>query len=322
MRTTVIATGGTIAWHERDGRMLSGAELLTAAGQTADEVVELGPVPSWDLSVTDMAEIAGRVRRAVQEGSGSVVVTHGTDTMEETAWLTELTLGAPLRQRASVLFTGAMRHADDASPDGPANLAWALQAGREPATAGRGVQVAWAGRLHPARWVRKVDAAAAEPFSTGGRRAAGEPPEPGPALNRNVAVLKVGPLARPPVPAGAAGVVLEGVGAANVPSLYHAVIGDLVEQGVPVVLASRCADVDRTRSAGADTTGSGGAPVLHAGDLTAEKAAIALMVGLGRHPRLADLRVWWSALLAAGAAGPGPERRPARDGPARPPRAR
>ena len=298
MRTTVIATGGTIAWHEQHRRMLSGAELLTASGESADEVIELDPVPSSDLSISAMVQIAGRVRRAIEEGSGSVVVTHGTDTIEETAWLTELTLGAALRQRAAVVFTGAMRFADDASPDGPANLAWALRAGREPGAAGRGAQVAWAGQLHPARWVRKVDAAAADPFGGAGRQAAShEPPEPGPALNLDVVLLKVGPVARPPVPGGVAGVVLEGTGAAHVPSAYHAVIGDLVGQGVPVVLASRCADVDRTRTAGD--------PVLYAGDLTAEKAAIALMVGLGRHPRLDDLRAWWSDLLARGAAGTG-----------------
>jgi len=50
-------------------------------------------------------------------------------------------------------------------------------------------------------------------------------------------------------------------------------------------------------------TRAAGGPVLYAGDLTAEKAAIALMVGLGRHPRLGDLRAWWTGLLAAGQVG-------------------
>lgn len=151
MHTTLIATGGTIAWHDREGRMLGAGELLGSAGQAVDEIVDLAPVPSWDLSMDDMVGIATQVRLAVEAGAASVVVTHGTDTMEETAWLTELMLGANLRHRAAVLFTGAMRFAGDAGGDGPGNLAFALRAARERPLAGLGVHVAWRGRLHPAR---------------------------------------------------------------------------------------------------------------------------------------------------------------------------
>jgi L-asparaginase len=292
MRTTVIATGGTIAWDANGHRMLSGGELLDAAGETADEVIDLQPVPSWDMSVANMVEIAQRVRSAVEAGSEAVVVLHGTDAMEESAWLTELSLGAQAREHAAVLFTGAMRFADHPHADGPANVTWALRAGREPGTAGRGVQVAWPRQLHAARWARKVDAAAANPFESGPRQTVGHrPPEPGPAIEQNVALVKVGPLARPAVPAAVAGVVLEGMGAAHVPSEYHPIIEDLLAGGVPVVLASRCRDVLRGPAAGDG--------VLYAGDLTAEKAAIALMVGLGRKRDLTDLRAWWSELLTA-----------------------
>jgi L-asparaginase len=94
-----------------------------------------------------------------------------------------------------------------------------------------------------------------------------------------------------------AGLVLEGTGAAHVPSLYHPVIERLVASGVPVVLASRCRDVERDPASRA--------PVLYAGDLTAEKAGIALRVGLGRHQELAQLRQWWARLLACGHPGGG-----------------
>ena len=292
MRTTVIATGGTIAWDASDQRMLSGVELLNAAGETADQVIDLQPMPSWDMSVGNMVEIAQCVRSAVEAGSEAVVVLHGTDTMEESAWLTELSLGAQAREHAAVLFTGAMRFADHPDADGPANVAWALRAGREHGAAGRGVHVAWSGQLHGARWVRKVDAAALNPFESGARQAVAQrPPEPGPAIDQNVALLKVGPLARPAVPDAVAGVVVEGMGAAHVPSEYHPIIEDLLAGGVPVVLASRCRDVDRSPAAGDG--------VLYAGDLTAEKAAIALMVGLGHKRGLRDLRAWWSDLLTA-----------------------
>jgi len=94
------------------------------------------------------------------------------------------------------------------------------------------------------------------------------------------------------VPDGVAGLVLEGAGAAHVTSPYHAIVEALVAGGVPVVLASRCRDVDRSPY--------NQASVLYAGDLRAEKAAIALRVGLGRHHDLPQLRAWWGELLAAG----------------------
>ena len=105
--------------HQRRARAACSAR-ARLAGQAVDVVVDLVPVPSWDLSVEDMASIAGQVRAAVEAGSEGVVVTHGTDTMEETAWLTELTLGAELRDRAAVLFTGTIHFADDPASDGPA----------------------------------------------------------------------------------------------------------------------------------------------------------------------------------------------------------
>jgi L-asparaginase len=296
MSTTLIATGGTIAWHSQQRRMLGAEDLLKAAGQAVDVLVDLKPVPSWDLSVEDMASIAARVRAAVRAGCDNVVVTHGTDTMEETAWLTELALGAELRRRATVLFTGAMHFADDPASDGPSNLALALQAAQDPMLVGLGVQVAWQGELYSARSVHKVDAAADEPFEGRQQTSPSLPlPEPGPALVAGVKLLKVGPVARPNVPEEVAGLVLEGTGAAHVPTRYQAIAERLIGVGVPVVFASRCRDVERNP----DSSG----PVLYAGDLTAEKAAIALMVALGRHRHLGELRAWWAKLVASGRPG-------------------
>jgi len=292
-RTTVIATGGTIAWHAGRERMLTGAELAAAAGITAVDVVDVTAAPSWDLSVTDMEDIAAAVRAAIDGGSDAVVVTHGTDTMEETAWLTELTLGDARRRRAAVVFTGAMRFADHPTPDGPANLAGAVEHARRAAGRGLGVQVWLAERAHAARWARKVDAGALDAFDSGGRpESATAPPALQPRLNHAVTLLKVGPLARPTLPTDHAGVVLEGTGAAHVPSALHPAIEHLVAQGITVVLATRCRDVDRT-----DVAGSA---LLRAGDLTAEKAAVALMAALGNFDNADALRRWWSKAVEAG----------------------
>ena len=301
MHTMLIATGGTIAWHSEYARMLTASELLETAGVAVDELVDLVAVPSWDLSVDDMAVVAARVCAAIEAGSGLVVVAHGTDTMEETAWLTELMLGAKLRERAAVLFTGAMRFADDGASDGPTNLRFALQVARGPSLVGAGVHVAWPGTLHAARSVRKVDAAAPQPFESNRQLSgSGTLPEPGREIGPRVELLKVGPLSRPELPTSVAGLVLEGIGVAHIPSPYHAIVESLVDSGVPVVLASRCRDVDRDPHSPTS--------VLYAGDLTAEKAAIALRVGLGRHRDLAPLRTWWAELLEAGRLDAGPSR--------------
>jgi L-asparaginase/Glu-tRNA(Gln) amidotransferase subunit D len=112
------------------------------------------------------------------------------------------------------------------------------------------VQVAWRGTLHPARSVRKVDAAADDPFANAGQlHLGGSPPEPGPVVETGVRLLKVGPLPRPEIPGDLAGLVLEGTGAAHVPSCYHRVIEELVASGVPSSWPAVAATSSATRKA-------------------------------------------------------------------------
>lgn len=295
MRTVLISTGGTIAWSQRRRRLLSGVELAEQAGLSFDDVVEVASAPSWDLSLTDMEGIAQAVRAAVRGGAEAVVVTHGTDTLEESAWLTELVLDPEIRAAAGVAFTGAMRFSDDDTADGPANLRQAFDVSQAGAGGASGVQVAFAGRVHAARWVRKVDASALDCFDSQGRPpSAPAPPSGSGRLNTDVALIKVGPVCQPVLP-DTAGLVLEGTGAGHVPGRYHDVIASRLNSGRPVVVASRCS------APGSDPAPSDGA--LRARDLTAEKAVLALMVGLGVHRDLIGLRSWWERLLAAGQSG-------------------
>ncbi len=272
--------------------MLTGKELLELSGIDVDRVEDIHSVPSWDLDIDDMFGLASRVCEAIDEGYRSVIVTHGTDTMEETAWLTDLLLGQQRRKTCSVVFTGAMRFSDVSDGDGPGNLQFALQQISDGENVGQGVQIAFAGQLHAARWARKIDALALDAFSSDGRSpSSGRLPPTNGTIDKQVAMLTVNSVVRPELPQSMHGLVLRGTGAGHIPSTYFEAVDQLWSAGVPVVIASRARDVIRE-----DTSRD---RLLRAGDLTPEKAVLAVMVGLGVSSEMSDFAKWWSELLAS-----------------------
>ncbi|HVA70434.1 MAG TPA: asparaginase [Acidimicrobiales bacterium] len=291
MTSLLIATGGTIAWSEQESRMLNGLELSHAAGLKFDSIVDVNSKPSWDLSLSDMFQIGASVCSAIDAGHRSIVVTHGTDTMEETAWLTDLMLGNHRRMANRVIFTGAMKFADTNESDGIENLKYALANSEQAEKLDQGVQVAFAGELFAARWVRKIDAFELKAFSGGGRPSSSGPLPPAPdSIDVNVKVVTTSSVARQSIPSDASGIVLVGTGASHVPSAYFEEIERTWSQGIPVVISSRSRDVARTYRPNDD--------VLWAGDLSSEKAAIALMAALGKSHILADVCEWWAELMS------------------------
>ncbi len=172
----MLTTGGTIASSTGQRSATTGyeladggpASLLSAVPELAD-IADICPeafctVASPDMTPALMLSLAQRLSAVLARPDvDGAVVTHGTDTLEETAWLLHLTL----RTDKPVVLTGAMRPASALGADGPMNLLSAVRVAADPAAHGRGVLVVVNDRILGARLVRKTHATAPDAFRGG-----------------------------------------------------------------------------------------------------------------------------------------------------------
>lgn len=168
----ILATGGTIAGAAASGTQsgyTSGKvpiESMIGAVPGVDALAEisgeqLANVGSQDITFAIMIQLANRINTLLGSGDiDGVVVTHGTDTMEETAHFLNLTV----KSKKPVVMTGAMRPATAVSADGPLNLYNAIAVAAAPAAAGRGVLVVINDRIHGAHSLTKTNTTSVETF--------------------------------------------------------------------------------------------------------------------------------------------------------------
>jgi L-asparaginase len=286
----ILTTGGTIASLPDPE---SGAKRPAVSGE------EVASESSWNLTPDHMLAVARRAGEALAEaGVDGVVVTHGTDTLEETAFLTDLTL----RSDGPVAFVGAMRSPDELSADGPRNLLNAVRLASAPEARGAGAVVVMSDEVHAARWVRKLDSGLVSAFRSPGRGPLGRvtsksvelsvlPPrgytvDPPAELSRDVALVNAHPGMDGAViqavleATDAAGLVVEGTGSGNVPGSAVGGIRSALERGLPVVVATRVPGGATPSGYGSPGGGAElrGLGAVGAGPLSAGKARLLLMV--------------------------------------------
>ncbi|MFE0462970.1 asparaginase [Kitasatospora sp. NPDC058965] len=170
----VVTLGGTIAMTPGPGAGSGVVPQLTAADLVAAvpgldrwaqvEVVDFRQKPGASLLVDDLAELAVLLTERAAAGVDGFVVTQGTDTLEETAFLLDLLYRGP----APLVLTGAMRNPSLAGADGPANVLAAVQTAASPEAAGLGCVVVFADTVHAAHLVRKVHSTGIAAFASPG----------------------------------------------------------------------------------------------------------------------------------------------------------
>ncbi len=166
---SVLALGGTIA-STGSGQgvtpTLTAAQLVESVPGLEDvariSADTFRQVPSPELTLADLVALAREVERRLSGGDSGVVVTQGTNTIEETSFALDLLVDT----EAPVVVTGAMRNPTLPGADGPANLLGAVSTAASPQARGIGTLVVFADEIYAARFVRKAHTQAVSPFAS------------------------------------------------------------------------------------------------------------------------------------------------------------
>ncbi len=261
-----IATGGTIAMKIDPVKhapvpAISGEDLLATVPEVSKyatvEVKNVSNVPSDYMDPARWTALTRDVNTALARPEvAGVIISHGTDTLEETAYWLDLTVDSD----KPVVLIGAQRNASESDFDGPRNLLNAVRIAVDPQSKGKGAMLAMNSQINAARDVAKTHTSSVETFKSGDFGFLGE-------VDFDRIVYSRAPLRRQHVPLksdsmpyveivpmyggadgylvkaaldhGAKGVVIQGLGWGNVNKPMYAAIKDAIAKGVPVVITSR-----------------------------------------------------------------------------------
>ena len=308
----LLATGGTIAMKADaiSGAYIpavDGSDLLAAMPDihhyASVQVSNVFNIPSAHLGPNEWLALHSAVNTAITDSTvDGVIISHGTDTMEETAYFLALTTNT---SKPIILF-GAQRGASDTDSDGPRNLLNAVRVAASPEARDKGVMVVMNGQINAARDVRKTHTTDVESFQSGDVGFLGRvdndtvsfyrQPIQKQCIALDAALQRVdiiamyagadGALLTAAVKAGAKGIVITAVGAGNVnPAMFKAV-KEAIATGVSVVVSTRVPNgrvqpIYGFEGGGQDLTEAG---AIFANDLSPQKARILLMLAL-QHSR-------------------------------------
>lgn len=317
MHITILTTGGTIAMrHSADAGgaipALGPAELTAAlAARFPIHTEELLNLPSSHFTLETLCSIRERVVALTMDPAvAGIVVTHGTDTLEETAYLLDLTVPGD----KPIVLTGAMRTASDVGYEGYANLLAATRVAVAPQAQGLGAVVVLNDEVHAARYVTKMHTLSTATFQSPAWGPLGRVEGdtviierrlerricPWRGLEPRVTLLKLclgmeADLLEYEVERGRRGIVIEALGGGRVPPWWLPAIEKARSRGVEVVIASRCPSGrvwDEYGYPGAYHTLSE-LGCLFADGLNGQKARIKLMVALAAAGAGIDVATLW-----------------------------
>jgi L-asparaginase len=309
-RIVLVTTGGTVASRhdpknghtaasvDGDSLRQSLHDPLAGVDLVVDEFCNVG---SFAIDLPLAFGLAKRIGSHLADpATTGVVITHGTDTMEESAYLADLLVASD----KPVVFTGAQRAADTPDPDGPRNIADAVRIAASPATIGLGAMIAFEQEFHAARDVTKTHTSRVDTFASGEHGKLGEIDGERVSVHRRPLLRKTfvaervesrvdliklvmgsdDRFLRFAADNGTKGIVIEGFGRGNATPAAAKGIAEIITAGIPVIVTSRC-----PRGRVRPIYGNGGARDLEragaifAGDLSGPKARVlaAVMLGAG-----------------------------------------
>ncbi len=262
MKVLILHTGGTIAMSEDEKGVAPTAENpLSQFTFSKDADIELTSeeifnVPSPHMTEQEMLLLEKRILASIQQGFKGVVITHGTDTLEETAYFLHATIG----DKIPIVVTGAMRSSNELGSDGLYNLTSAIRVASCKEARGKGVLVVLNDEIHSAEFVTKTHTTnvatfqsptfgpvgiltkkevrffqtPAEQIHHAIYQCGGHVPIIKSYAGMNETFLDLFPLDK------IQGLVIEALGAGNLPPRTLPALEKMMKAGIPVVLVSRC----------------------------------------------------------------------------------